>query len=149
MVKNLPTMQETWVQSQGWEDPLEKGMATHSSILAWNIPWSRKEPDTTEWLTPALFWIHKMKIYFFHLLLKGTDKMKIGIASLCSQLHGNSVSVNPSFRKLHLILDGRTGSRYSLAWTKGVDSLGRIVGVLPIGHSCSLLWDQSHPKWFL
>ena len=38
MVKNLPAMQETQVQSVGWEDPLEKGMATHSSILAWEIP---------------------------------------------------------------------------------------------------------------
>ena len=37
MVKNLPVMQETWVQSLGWEDPLEKGIATHSSILAWRI----------------------------------------------------------------------------------------------------------------
>ena len=37
-VKNLPAMQETWVQSMGWEDPLEKGKATHSSILAWRIP---------------------------------------------------------------------------------------------------------------
>ena len=39
-VKNLPSMQETWVQSLGWEDPLEKGKATHSSILAWRIPWT-------------------------------------------------------------------------------------------------------------
>ena len=38
MIKNLPAMQETWVQSLGWEDALEKGMATHSSILAWRIP---------------------------------------------------------------------------------------------------------------
>ena len=38
-VKNLPAMLETWDQSLGWEDPLEKGMATHSSILAWRIPW--------------------------------------------------------------------------------------------------------------
>ena len=38
LVKNPPTMQETWVQSLGWEDPLEKGKATHSSILAWRIP---------------------------------------------------------------------------------------------------------------
>ena len=43
MVKNLPTMRETRVQSLGWEDPLEKGMATHSSILTWRIPLS-KEP---------------------------------------------------------------------------------------------------------
>ena len=40
LVKNLPSMRETWVQSQGWEDPLEKGKATHSSILAWRIPWT-------------------------------------------------------------------------------------------------------------
>ena len=38
-VKRLPTMWETWVQSLGWEDPLEKEMATHSNILAWRIPW--------------------------------------------------------------------------------------------------------------
>ena len=42
MVKNLPVMQETWVWSLGWEDPLEKGLATHSSILAWRIPWKEK-----------------------------------------------------------------------------------------------------------
>ena len=41
MVKNLPAMQETWVQSLGWEDPLEEGMATHSNILAWRIPMDR------------------------------------------------------------------------------------------------------------
>ena len=40
LVKNPPTMRETWVQSLGWEDPLEKGMATHSSILDWRIPWT-------------------------------------------------------------------------------------------------------------
>ena len=42
MVKNLPAMQETWVQSLGWEDSLEKGRATHSSILAWRIPWTEE-----------------------------------------------------------------------------------------------------------
>ena len=51
MVKRLPTMRETWVQSLGREDPLEKEMATHSSILAWKIPWtedagSRKRPQS-------------------------------------------------------------------------------------------------------
>ena len=44
MVKNLPAMQETWAQSLGQEDPLEKETATHSSILAWEIPWI-EEPD--------------------------------------------------------------------------------------------------------
>ena len=42
MVKNPPTMQETWVQSLGWEDPLEEGTATHFSILAWKIPWTEE-----------------------------------------------------------------------------------------------------------
>ena len=52
MVKCLPTMRETRVQSLGWENLLEKEMATHSSILAWEIPWTwgRKESDTTEQL---------------------------------------------------------------------------------------------------
>ena len=57
-LKCLPAMQETWVRSLGWEDPLEKEMATHSSILARRIPWAEepvgyspqghKESDTTE-----------------------------------------------------------------------------------------------------
>ena len=56
-VKNLPAMWETWVQSLGWEDPLEEGMATHPSILAWRIPWTEEpgglqsmgsQSDTTE-----------------------------------------------------------------------------------------------------
>ena len=42
MVKNLPAMQEMWVRFLGWEDPLEKGMATHSSILARGIPWTEE-----------------------------------------------------------------------------------------------------------
>ena len=58
MVKNLPAMQDTQVVSLSWEDPLEKGMATHSSILAWRISWTEdsgglqsmglQESDTTE-----------------------------------------------------------------------------------------------------
>ena len=42
VVKNPPTLQETWIWSLGWEDSLEKEMATHSSILAWEIPWTEK-----------------------------------------------------------------------------------------------------------
>ena len=53
LVENLPAMQKTWVRSLCWEDPLEKGKATHSSILAWRIPWTvqsmgSQESDTTE-----------------------------------------------------------------------------------------------------
>ena len=64
MVKSPPAMWETWVRSLGWEDPLEEGMAAHSSILAWRIPhgqrslmdyspWGYKELDTTEQLSTA------------------------------------------------------------------------------------------------
>ena len=49
MVKRLPTMRETWVQSLGWEDLLEKEMATHSSILAWKIPWMRRLEGYSPW----------------------------------------------------------------------------------------------------
>ena len=48
-VKNLPVMQETWVQSLGWEDPLEKGRATHSSILSWRSPWT-EEPNRLQFM---------------------------------------------------------------------------------------------------
>ena len=48
-VKNLPAMQETWVQSLGQEDPLRKGMSTQSSILAWKVAWT-EEPDRLEFM---------------------------------------------------------------------------------------------------
>ena len=59
LVKNPPAMQETWIRSLGWEDPLEKGKATHSSILACRFhglysPWGCKELDTTERLSLAM-----------------------------------------------------------------------------------------------
>ena len=64
MIKNLSVIQDTWIQLLGWEHPLEKGMATHSNILAWRIPWTekvgelqsmgRKESDITEQLKHTL-----------------------------------------------------------------------------------------------
>ena len=55
LVKNPPAIQETWVRSLGWEDPLEKGKATHSSILTWRIHGlGRKESDTTERLSLSI-----------------------------------------------------------------------------------------------
>ena len=51
MVKNLPAVQETWVQSLSWEDPLEKGMATHFNILAWRIPLTEEPGELqSKWL---------------------------------------------------------------------------------------------------
>ena len=46
-VKNLPAMKGTWVPSLGWEDPLEEGLATHSNVLAWRIPWT-EEPGRVQ-----------------------------------------------------------------------------------------------------
>ena len=78
-VKNPPAMQETWVQSLGWEDPLEKGLATHSSILAWRIRWI-EEPDRLQsmgsqrvghyWTTLIHSLTHSftLSLYFFILL---------------------------------------------------------------------------------
>ena len=51
IVKNLPAVQETWVQFLGQEDPLEKGMATHSSILTWRMPWT-EEPGRPQSMGP-------------------------------------------------------------------------------------------------
>ena len=65
LVKNPPAMRETWVRSLGWEDPLEKGKATHSSILAWKFhglynQWGHKELDTTEWI--SLYFLRRTSI---------------------------------------------------------------------------------------
>ena len=72
-LKRLPAMWETWILSLGWEDPLEKEMATHSSILAWRIPWmeelselkstGHKESDTTERL--HFHFVHSLALPFF------------------------------------------------------------------------------------
>ena len=73
LVKNPPVMQETWVRSLGWEDPLEKGKAAHSSILAWRIPWTEepgglqsmrgcKESDTTEATLHRTAIFHNLKM---------------------------------------------------------------------------------------
>ena len=71
MIKNLPAMQETWVQLLGWEDPPEEGMTTHSSVLAWRIPMDREawqatvrevtESDITERLSVRT---HINQLYF-------------------------------------------------------------------------------------
>ena len=72
LVKNPPEMWETWVQSLGWEDPLEEGMATQSNILAWKIPVDRgawqatvhgvSESDMTEWLSTGQLKLERQKI---------------------------------------------------------------------------------------
>ena len=82
-VKNLPAMQETCVQSLGWEDPLEKGMLTHSSTTAWRIPWAegnspwvRKESDMAKHLTHTHIMTY---VYHFGIILNSFPALKISV----------------------------------------------------------------------
>ena len=68
IVMNLPTMQETWVPSLGWEDPLEEEMATHSSILAWKFPWT-EEPDGLQSMGSQRVG-HDWATFTFHIWIK-------------------------------------------------------------------------------
>ena len=96
-VKSLPAMQKTWVQSLGQEDPLEKGMATHSSIIAWEIPWTEEsgklqsigcgESDTTEQLTLSLFFVYKSE-----LISRGTS-LVVQRLRLCTSIPGGATKI--------------------------------------------------------
>ena len=93
MIKHLPTMPETWVQSLGQEDLLEKEMATHSSILAWKIlrslvgysPWGCKKSETTAWLHFHFHWLNGHE--FEHVPEDGE-----GQEAWCAAVHGVSKS---------------------------------------------------------
>ena len=82
LVKNPPAMQETWVWSLGWEGPLEKGKATHSSILAWRIPCTIlvhivercEESDVTEWLSLNFQGIHTIYTTYWIILVKAAQR---------------------------------------------------------------------------
>ena len=88
-VKNLPAIQETWVQSLDQEDLLEEEMATHSSVLAWRIPWTEKpggpqsvgtQSDTTEQLT--LSTLFSLMEYLPHIVSSNTDPITISCVGL-------------------------------------------------------------------
>ena len=78
MVKNLPAMRQTWVWSLGWEDPLEKGKANHSSILAWRIPWT-EEPGRLQsmglqsWTQLSKFHFHFHIYIYIYIYLYSTE----------------------------------------------------------------------------
>ena len=100
MVKNLPAIQETWVQSLGWEDSLEEGMATHSSILAWRIPMEgyspcgRKETDMTEQLSTGLILLFSLLLWLKFFKIKSSNR-------LYQEKHGNT-------NYFHLMLPSKT-----------------------------------------
>ena len=60
-VKNLPAMRKTWVRSLGWEDPLEKGIATHFSILTWRIPWTVQSMGSESHTRLSNFHVHSLR----------------------------------------------------------------------------------------
>ena len=79
LIKNPPAMRETWVRCLGWEDPLEKGKASHSSILAWRIPWTvqfmqLQSQDTTERLSLSFSleekWVSLTSLHFWTLKVR-------------------------------------------------------------------------------
>ena len=92
LIKNLPAMWKTWVQSLGWEDSLEKGKSTHSSILTWRIPggpwspWGHKESDTTERLPLTHSGISETKSSSKYSDYKGVNGLSSIIISIFSGL---------------------------------------------------------------
>ena len=116
-------MQETWVWSLGWEDPLDKGMATHSSILAWrtswkgslagNSAWGRKESDMTEWLTPSLtFHVESLWLLFWQ-----------------------------NFSNTLLFLEGSIGYHSQSSWFKGAQSQLQGMSTWPTPVSGVWFWN--------
>ena len=86
MVKNLPMMQETWVWSLGQEDPLEKGMATHSCILAWRIPWT-EEPGGLQSMGSQRIrydWVTNTSLQNLYVFLRFTD-LWFFVDNLCDE----------------------------------------------------------------
>ena len=99
-IQNLPKMQETWVQSLGWEDPLEEGMATQSSVLAWRIPMDKgawwatvlgvcKESEMTERVSTAPNTYSSEWIHAVHICVAQESAIHIQLDSLllCSSKH--------------------------------------------------------------
>ena len=82
LVKNLPAMQETWVQSLDWEDPLEKGKATHSSILTWRIPWTIVHGVTNSWAQLSDFHFY-ISLWFWYASCKNDIATFLFFAKFC------------------------------------------------------------------
>ena len=86
-IKNLPTMQETWVRSLGQEDPLEKGLATHSSTLAWRMP-RTEEPGYSSWVA-ELDTTERLMLSFFTIFISNIKKelKKTDLHIICTSLN--------------------------------------------------------------
>ena len=120
-VKRLPAMQETWVQSLGWEDPLEKEMATHSSILAWRIPWTEEPGGLQSMVSQRVR--HDWVTNTFTFFLSSWVTYLIGGCIVCvSSLHSWNRHRSQSKREMSTLLMGSMLS----PWCLGSGVRGRI-----------------------
>ena len=104
MVKRLPAMWKTWVQFLGWEDPLEKEMAIHSSTLAWKIPWT-EEPDRLQSMgSQGRTRLSDFTFTFFHFVWVLVDFIfqEIGLIHLSYQNYRNKVLHNIAYYPFHV-----------------------------------------------
>ena len=86
LVKNLPAVQESWVPSLGWGDPLEKGKASHSGVLAWRIPWGHKDSDMTRRLSVHFTSFYDVWCHRYIGTVRGVSELRTGD---CALLHGS------------------------------------------------------------
>ena len=123
LVKNLPAMQETWVQSLGREDPLEKEMATYSSTLAWRIPWTRSRTGCSPWncrvrhnkKEAKLVFLHKA-LYFRHRLWNlGVSEVAQSCPTLCNPMDCRSIPCS----SVHGILQARILEWVAISFSRG------------------------------
>ena len=126
LVKNPSAMWWTWVRSLGWEDPLEKGMATHSRILAWRIhglysPWGCKELDTAEWLSLSV-WIQLSDVYADILKAEPLhlSRVPMYILTVCFSICASGLRpYHPECARSRLISEAKQGRAWLvLGWEK-------------------------------
>ena len=101
MVKNLPTMWETWLQFLGWEDPLEKGMATQSSILAWRIPWSVHSMGLQSQTRLSDF--HSLMVVLDPFVLQLLSHVRLCNLMNCSMPGSSVLHYLPEFAQIHVL----------------------------------------------
>ena len=149
MVKRLPAMRETWVRSLGREDPLEKEMATHSSTLAWKIPWTEepgrglKESDTTERLH---FHIPKRKHCQLAYKLKEAPcsiSQKANYQAYAVKLRHDRPVYSNSYNNQNAPLEQRKLILYK-AGHVNPETQWRMQGVVKISHKQPQKWKMSH-----
>ena len=134
MVKNLPALQETWVQSLGWEDPLQKWKAAHSSILAWRIPWSdfhftlKKIRFKSEFISYCLIHIH----YTISITLVSSSEKRVCVSVCVCQLSCVQLFCNPMYCSL------------SDSSVHGVFQAGLLKWDVSFSRGCSWPRDRTH-----